>query len=31
VAVSKSASEAARRGLTTGHIKGKKFKVTLVE
>jgi ATP-independent RNA helicase DbpA len=31
VAVSKSASEAARRGLTSGHIKGKKFKVTLVE
>jgi ATP-dependent RNA helicase DbpA len=31
VAVSKGASEAARRGLTVGHIKGKKFKVTLVE
>ncbi|MDB4983681.1 MAG: ATP-dependent helicase DbpA, partial [Myxococcales bacterium] len=31
VAVSKSASEAARRGLTLGRIKGKKFKVTLVD
>ncbi len=30
VAVSKSATEAAQRGLTLGRIKGKKFKVTLV-
>jgi hypothetical protein len=31
VAVSKGASAAAQRGLTQGRIKGKKFKVTLVE